>query len=166
MVLSYTSAWLFRQDLPWPWSHLSQLCWLWLPPSFPHSSSLANSSLGTHGGGVWCQTSYSLPPSRSVGRSFWKNYSDICMCHGYKAPALYPPTLSFPCQPAPHLCCPSFLHLRQSFLKLLNMANCVRREAHFIWIVWLEGDLPCIGEELRKDVWKKVLQLDSQVSLE
>lgn len=71
--------------------------------------------------------------SHSGGRSFWKNYSDICMCHGYKAPGSYPPTsLGFPCQPTPHLYCPSSWHLRQSFLKLLNMANCVRREAHFI----------------------------------
>lgn len=66
-------------------------------------------------------------------RCFWKNYSDICMCHGYKALCSYPPTsLGFPCQPAPCLYCPSFSPLRHSFHKLLNMANCVRREAHFI----------------------------------
>lgn len=73
-------------------------------------------------------------------RSFWKNYSDICMCHGYKAPGSYPPTwLGFPCQPALCLHCPSSSPLRRSFLKLLNMANCARRGAHFIWIFWLGG---------------------------
>lgn len=108
-----------------------------------------------------------LPPTR-VGRSFWKNYSDICMCHGYKAPGSYPPTsVGFPCQPAPRLYRPRLLTLRHSSLKLLNMANCVRREAHFIWIFWLGGDFPCIGEELSKDVWKREdLQLDTQVSVE
>lgn len=106
-----------------------------LPASFPHSTSLAHlhSFLETHGGGVRCQTRSSLPPTHLVGRSFWKNYSDICMCHGYKAPGLYPPTSpGFPCQPTRVCNCPSSLPLRHSFLKLLNMANCVRREAHFI----------------------------------
>lgn len=32
----------------------------------------------------------------------------------------------------PHLCRPSPSSLRHSCLKLLNMANCVRREAQFI----------------------------------
>lgn len=47
---------------------------------FPHSTSLVNSSFATHGGGVPCQTSYSLPPSHSARGIYWKNYSDICMC--------------------------------------------------------------------------------------
>lgn len=45
---------------------------------------------------------------------------------------LIPASLGFPCQPASCLHCPSSLHLRQSLLKLLNMTNWVRREAHFI----------------------------------
>lgn len=107
---------------------------------FPHRPIPADSSSETHGGGVRCQTSCSLPPSRAAGRSLWKNYSDICMCHSYKAPGTYPPARqptrppheASPFQPAACLRCPSSLHLRQSFLQLLNMANCARREAHFI----------------------------------
>lgn len=107
---------------------------------FPHRPIPADSSSETHGGGVRCQTSCSLPPSRAADRSLWKNYSDICMCHSYKAPGTYPPARqptrppheASPFQPAACLRCPSSLHLRQSFLQLLNMANCARREAHFI----------------------------------
>lgn len=129
------------------------LLWQSPPGSFPHSASLVHQHSG---GGVQYQTSSSLPPSHSVCWSFWKNYSDICMCHGYRAPGSYPPTsLGFPCQPAPHLYRPASSPLRHTSLKLLNMANCVRREVHFIWIFWLGGDLPFIGEELSKDVWKK-----------
>lgn len=59
---------------------------------FSHCHNPAYSSLKTHGGGVRCQMSCSLPPPRAAGRSLWKNYSDICMCHSYKAPGMYPPT--------------------------------------------------------------------------
>lgn len=110
-----------------------------LPPCaslfFPHRPNAADSSSKTHAGGALYQTSCSLPPSREAGRSLWKNYSDICMCHSYKAPGSYPPahlTRLPPFQPAACLRCPSSLHLRQSFLQLLNMTNCARREAHFI----------------------------------
>lgn len=53
----------------------------------------------------------------------WLQSASLVPTHftGFPLPACYP-----------RLCCPSSLHLRQSFLKLLNMANCVRREAHFI----------------------------------
>lgn len=61
---------------------------------------------------------------------------------------------------------PPPLHLRQSFLKLLNTANYVRREARFIWIFWLQGDLHCVGEELRKDVWEWGPQLEMWFSVE
>lgn len=47
-------------------------------------------------------------------------------------PPTNPPHEASPFQPAACLRCPSSLHLRQSFLQLLNMANCARREAHFI----------------------------------
>lgn len=42
-----------------------------------------------------------LPLAR-VGRSLWKNYSDICMCHGYKAPGVctHPLHEASPIQPA------------------------------------------------------------------
>lgn len=58
---------------------------------FPHLHNHADPSSETHVGGVRCQTSCSLPPPRAAGRSLWKNYSDICMCHSYKAPGTYPP---------------------------------------------------------------------------
>lgn len=61
---------------------------------------------------------------------------------------------------------PPPLHLRQSFLKLLNTANYVRRGARFIWIFWLQGDLHCVGEELRKDVWEWGAQLEMGFSVE
>lgn len=80
------------QDLPSPWSNPSQLSCPRVPAFFfPHRHNPADSSSKTHGGGVRCQTSYSLPPSCAAGRSLWKNYSDICMCHSYKAPGTYPP---------------------------------------------------------------------------
>lgn len=85
------------QDLPSPWSHPSQLGCPRVPAFFffffsPTPAQSCRLLLGeTHGGGVRCQTSCSLPPSRAAGRSLWKNYSDICMCHSYKAPGTYPP---------------------------------------------------------------------------
>lgn len=81
------------QGLPSPWSapvsSAAPVCQPFF--FFPHRPIPADSSSETHGGGVRCQTSCSLPPSRAAGRSLWKNYSDICMCHSYKAPGTYPP---------------------------------------------------------------------------
>lgn len=95
------------------------------------------------------------PPAR-LAEAFGRTIAtSACAMVTKRQACAHPLHWASPCQPARRLRRPSSLHLRQSFLKLLNMANCVRREAHFIWIFWLGGIWLAWGDELSKDVWKK-----------
>lgn len=124
-----------RQDLPSPWSQPSQLGCPRVPALFffflqtpPRKRTVEVCDAK--------RVARYLPLARLVEAFGRTTATSACAIATKRQARTQPPAhltrLSPPFQPAARLRCPSSSHLRQSFLQLLNMANCARREAHFI----------------------------------